>query len=520
MKTKLISRQQGSVLMTAVLTITILTMICATSLYIASQNGNATTQTTSWQQALTGAEAAVDQALNALNTNSWSGWYTITNGTLPQTQPTPSGIPNATGTPGTGKYNYLGPSTSPGSTPLYAPISLNGEASNSITWWVTVDDGSVGPTPSPSPGLILNGKQAYRIRATAVVAAPGPGRVSNQKLDNDLRKISLRFDRLGGGAISTPQAVRRIEVITTPVSPGLFSLGMEVGSALQFSGGSSTVDSFKSSLVPGNHQWSLPYRRSNAALAIVNNSNSDLRSTTVYGGLTYSSSTNTAPKNTSNVGSVQSPFGGSISPAPTPPTGVTYTTYTGGGSNPPNSGQFTVLTNGGTAYIKVNGDLVVSSSGSPLHLVQHDSSNPEQMIIWVTGQLKTQGSGYIQQDSNIAVKYYVGGDITVSGSSYQNNTGYAADLVIYGMGGSGSKVTVSSGTAMFTGAIDAPNYDVTISGGADFSGAVIAQSVTLSGGSSFHYDEDLNTASAGGGGNYAFSSWFEDNSDPARGIIY
>ncbi len=393
--------------MTSLLTITILTMICATSLYVTSQNGNATTQTTSWQQALSGAEAAVDQAISALNTNN-----------------------------------------------------TQGEASNSVTMWVTVDNGSVGPTPSPSPGLIQNGRQAYRIRATGVVAAPGPPRVSNQKLDNDLRKMSLRFDRLGGGAISTPQAARRIEVIVTPVTPGLFSLGLEVGTNLQMSG-SGTADSFKSSLVPGNHQWSLPYRRSNVSIGLVDNSSSDLRSTYVYGNVTYSSSATPpkVPKNTTNVGSVQSPFGGSIAPAPTPPTGVTYTTYTGGGSSPPNSGQFSVPTNGGTEYIKVNGDLTVSNSGNPLHIIQHDGSTQESMIIWVTGKLTTSGSGYINQDPNVKVTYYVGGDITISGTSYQNNAGYAADLVIYGMGGANSKVTVS-GSSTFTGAIDAPGYDV------------------------------------------------------------
>ncbi len=198
---------------------------------------------------------------------------------------------------------------------------------------------------------------------------------------------------------------------------------------------------------------------------------------------------------------------------------MTYTTYTGGGSSPPNSGQFSVPTNGGTEYIKVNGDLTVSNSGNPLHIIQHDGSTQESMIIWVTGKLTTSGSGYINQDPNVKVTYYVGGDITISGTSYQNNAGYAADLVIYGMGGANSKVTVS-GSSTFTGAIDAPGYDVTISGGGDFSGAIIADTVTISGGSSFHYDEDLNTASLGGGGSFAFSSWFEDNSDPARGITY
>src|SRR6266576_6056557 len=96
---KILSKAQpGSVLITTLLTITILTLICATSLYVASQNANAGMQTASWQQALTGAERGVDQAIRALNTSSWSGWYNIP-GTVPTAQPTPSATPAATGTP-------------------------------------------------------------------------------------------------------------------------------------------------------------------------------------------------------------------------------------------------------------------------------------------------------------------------------------------------------------------------------------------------------------------------------------
>jgi len=46
---------EGSVLLVAILTLTILTAICATSLYVATQNTNSTSQTASWQAALSGA---------------------------------------------------------------------------------------------------------------------------------------------------------------------------------------------------------------------------------------------------------------------------------------------------------------------------------------------------------------------------------------------------------------------------------------------------------------------------------
>ena len=41
-------------------------------------------------------------------------------------------------------------------------------------------------------------------------------------------------------------------------------------------------------------------------------------------------------------------------------------------------------------------------------------------------------------------------------------------------------------------------------------------SLTLSGGSSFHYDEALNASNSSSTGSFAFASWFEDNSDPTR----
>ncbi len=64
--------------MTVILTVSILTMISATSLYIASQNANSSAQAASWQQALGAAESSVDQAIASLNTGTWTGWVTLT----------------------------------------------------------------------------------------------------------------------------------------------------------------------------------------------------------------------------------------------------------------------------------------------------------------------------------------------------------------------------------------------------------------------------------------------------------
>ena len=57
--------------------------------------------------------------------------------------------------------------------------------------------------------------------------------------------------------------------------------------------------------------------------------------------------------------------------------------------------------------------------------------------------------------------------------------------------------------------INAPAYNMTVSGTGSLSGAFIANSIVISGGASVHYDESLN-AGGQGGTNYSYASWFED----------
>jgi hypothetical protein len=525
MKRSSLNTEQGSVLITAFLTITILTLICATSLYVTSQNQNSGMQTASWQQALAGAEAGVDTAVRALNTGTWTGWNYQTYGsnTLPNTKPpyvfsSPSGTatpsspyPTASGTPSSTQYNYylLGSQGSPAISMTGVSGSTSPPEGNGGIWgWVTVDYGGLSADS--------NG-QWYRVRATGVAGTNGLFRASNNRLDNDLRNtIGLRFDRKQLATISNPQATRTIEVIMQPIATGGWARAITLKNWISMSG-NSVIDSFDSSnaFKSTNHLYDSAKRQSNAGVGTLNTggNSSDLRSSYVYGSLAYSGS---APKNTSNVqGTISTPFNVTV-PSQSAPTWTPTSTYTGGGSNPPNNGNFQAGNNSSPTYIKINGDLTTSSSGQPIRIQQHDNSAHNQIYIWVTGKLTTQGSGYIQQDSNVYVTWYVGNDITISGNSYINNSGYAAQNTIIGYG-SNNKVTISSLTTDFIGTINAPNYDVTISGGGSLAGALIANTLTESGGSGLHYDEALGAGGANSTlGHYAFASWFEDNSDPTH----
>ena len=502
------SNEKGSILMTTLFTITILTMICATSLYVTSQNANATTQTASWQQALAGAEGAVDQAMAAMNSQSWAGWYTAT-GALPAGKPNSTNPVSASGPPASGSYNYYFPATL-----ATSPVSgAANESGQTVASWVTVDKAGL-PTK--------NGYQEYRIRATGVVGAPGPARVSNQKLDNQLRKISLRFDRFTGTAVSTPQAARRIEVIATPVTNSAFPRAITMQNWLSMNGTGSIIDSFDSNspIYSNNGQYDpTPGRyKFNGDVGLVSsakgNNVSSLKDNVIRGSLQYSGP---AVKKTGGVtGIVSSPFNTTL-PAPSAPTG-TFTPYN---SNPNND---TVVASGTSASsptrLKINGDFSLQQNFT-ITAPPPPAGQPVQdtyLEIWVTGKYNATGNSLVTQRPNVHVTWYVDGSISVAGNGYANQSGRAANVSFIAIGA--GSITLS-GNGDFIGTFYGPLRDVAFTGNGSLVGAVIGDNLTIGSNASIHYDEAL--ANSGGNvtfSNYAYASWFEDNSDPVRNIVY
>lgn len=528
--------------MIALLTITILTLICATSLYIASQNTNAGMQTAGWQQSLTAAESGVDAAVRALNTGVWTNWKTVGTATLPTVEPTATATPAATGVPSNSQYNYL-PSSA-------LSMTMQGEGAPTVSAWVTLDTAN---------GLSTSAGTWYRIRSTGQTSYQSNSiykRVSNNRLDSDLRNtISMNFNRKGGTVIGP---TRTIEVVMQPISQGGSARAITLSNWLQMTGGGS-VDAFSSP----NNQYSSIYRDTSYPTLVVEGATggqakfANSGQTYVYGGVTYSG---TAPTNVNAqgppkdvLGQVSTPATVSL-PAPSDPsaisgqsghyswtysnpwTGVTtnyanlnsVATYTGGGGAPTSGGTaVTSITANGTAsnpslYV-INGDFTIpggvtftinpTTSGNPPVAVPSSS----YAIIWVKGgKFTTSGSGIIQQVSGTNVMWIVDKDITVSGSSYNNQAGTAASTSFVGVGGSSSKFT-DSGSGTFVGTINAPAYSGTISGQGDYVGAFAGSNLTISGSGSFHYDESLTGGTSNPAiGNYAFASWFEDNSDPSH----
>jgi hypothetical protein len=138
-----------------------------------------------------------------------------------------------------------------------------------------------------------------------------------------------------------------------------------------------------------------------------------------------------------------------------------------------------------------------SSSTKPMYV-----TGPGKSTLYVSGDLTVSGSGYIQIQPGASFELYIGGKFVVSGGGVVNGTQLAENFSYYGL--PGNTTLTYSGSSAYIGTINAPQATATISGSAGAYGAAIVNTITISGGASFHYDEAI-----GGKGNYVLTEWKE-----------
>src|SRR2546423_5564422 len=183
------SRRRGSILVWTVMTIAILSLLAAEVIRLVSLKYQSALHTATWQEALLAAESGVDLGIVELRkslfpapNHAWEGWNN---------------------TPGSGVVSY-GLTTIPNS----------GLAGTPMTIEVNVD----APASFVDP---KNGWQYYRIRTVGTMPITGPSRVTDNRQDNRLRKLSLRWERFTDGVLTArafkegegPHVSRRMEAI-------------------------------------------------------------------------------------------------------------------------------------------------------------------------------------------------------------------------------------------------------------------------------------------------------------------
>jgi len=108
--------------------------------------------------------------------------------------------------------------------------------------------------------------------------------------------------------------------------------------------------------------------------------------------------------------------------------------------------------------------------------------------IHVVGSTSVFGSGTVIISRGTSLEWYAGDTVNWGGFGCINGSGFAKDFSIIGL----SSASVSyNGSASFIGTIYAPTATVTIGGTTNSVGALVCDTVELSGGMSLHFDESL-----------------------------
>lgn len=164
------------------------------------------------------------------------------------------------------------------------------------------------------------------------------------------------------------------------------------------------------------------------------------------------------------------------------------------------------------AYYDVS-SISLSGRGDDLNITGH-------VVLIMSGDISVSGRGGVYIGTNSSLQIYTADDVAIAGNGVSNTDGIPSNFYVYGTAenvtGSGGEMIAGqdikiSGNGQLFAAVYAPAADVTLNGGGsrgEVMGGVVAFTATITGGSSFHFDEALRDE-VRGGGVYSIESWLE-----------
>jgi hypothetical protein len=414
-------------------------------------------QAASWNEALVAADAGADVAMAALRADDWTGWQ--------------------------------GPDANGVRTLTLPVLSHGGEGNTTFSATIKVD--------SPDGTY-------QRIRSTGTAQLPGTAVASIDKLDNRLRRLSLRRDRDTGTKITGQSHVSRtVEVIARGANP--YTHALLVTNAFTANNSGSYADSFDSDdpAKSTNGMYDSSKRQSNGDIGINDSTGSDLKGMNIYGDLSYSGP---AVPGTQNVhGEVITPFSENAPPVPKP----AWTSVTANMAAVTSTATLKSGPPGSPTRYKIS-SVNLSGSGTSLNFTLPSGSTKGEVEVWVPNDFSIGGGAQIVSDKGVKVKIYTEGQIVLLGNAVFNKSNVAASMQFFGVtptDGSTRSAQVG-GSADFIAVLNAPAHNLKINGGGQFFGSFILRTVNMVGGNAaIHYDEALPRS---GGTLYKMASWAED----------
>ena len=524
MKVSLIPNKRGNVLLCALCTIFIISLIAANVLLNCTTRYNqASNQVRSWNEALYAAESGADIA-----------FAEIRKPYLPAASPTPSPNPPS---PWTGWTNsgttYVSPVTTFGSDNLQARTVVEtcyfdsfgvfqlGTNPTGGNWYRIRSKGT-----SPLQGLQRTGmddRLSNGNRFVANASTRGDGDTLLRKIDFKYDHFTATYGPTGDGtnqaivAVS-PQLSRRIELIAAPVTP--FDVAIKVGGNFYGLGSAAYIDSYRSTVGP--YDSTVKDNPSDPRYVDSRSGSVQLDTGvgTVMGAIYGDVYTNggTVTKKTANVmGTIDnnvafdlpnfympSTSGWNYVSTPTAVAGNTsITPPSAGAPGAPNYYLFSSFANNGTLIVNPT---VVGGVTQETYVAVH-----------VTNDIGTSsGSGpTIQIPDHVHLQVYFDGNFQTKAENIVNGSGLAANMQFYAISPADpttvQTIDINSGggsSVGFAAVIYAPSAALTVNGAPDIYGSVVSKSFYANGNIHWHYDRSLSTA--GDAVDYRIASYVED----------
>jgi hypothetical protein len=478
MKVRQLADEEGNVLVCALCTILVVSMLGSTVLLNCTTRYNVvSSQVQSWKAALSAAEAGGDIAYSQVRKtvldplHAFAGWSVL-------------------GTVHTGSVVTL--------------------VNNILSTSSTVDSFYTDP---------VTGNPWYRIRSKGTATITGLRRtgmddrmLTGAKGDSLLRKIDFQYDHFIAAfgpngdnllkalvPVSGPQITRRIELIAAPVTP--FEAAVKCASAFNGPGSAGWVDSYNSNNGPyyfaANNPADPHYSDSRSGSVEVGTA-SFSQGGTIYGNVSTNGGNVKPSSSIQGVIDNNVPFTipSFILPTTLPLPQLLPAAVIGNVTiNPLVAG--TPITPTFYLLSSFTGNLKINQAGSAQTYV----------AIHVTSDI----TGSIDIAPGVHAQIYFDGNINVKASSIVNESGIAGNLQFYGVSPIDPSISQSiniGSPGNFAATFYAPSADFTMTGNPDVTGAVVCKTFSGNGNTSWHYDRAL--ATIGNAIDYRIASYVED----------
>jgi hypothetical protein len=348
--------------------------------------------------------------------------------------------------------------------------------------------------------------------------ATGAVRVYVEHFDGTLAPVIIARSTVTLGGASSAPIEKWIKVTLAMTSK--FANGLVAKTSIKFSGNNATVDSWNSD--PDNNSATTAIKYSSTT----KDDNGSVGSIAVTAGVTV---------NNADIWGFVATGGAAASMGPNGlvgPWGTTQGTIAAGHSSTdfaasfddvsaPTKSYFPIGSLSANATVHLPGSAPIDStdhkyyiecSGISKGVVVVDAG--ADVVLKMTGDIDLQGGteGINLATNTAKLAIYTAGNVTVTGQGVMNagttatTQGQPVNFQIWGTSTGAAQRFKISGNGVFSGIIYAPYANVDLNGNADVSGSVVANSIDVTGGAQFHYDESLGNF---GGNPFRVAAWTE-----------